>query len=161
MYNIIFRHQKEDITLMPKGKTNHGRNFKYRRFDDARKKLEKFSPKISSCKLFASWASAAKDTCKQFKRTNIAFVNKNGSLCFGFPRHKYIFSGCSKRCEKHRDSWDPSLGKKGDQNKLQFNTMTTKNTRFQLTLLYLSLLSFHWHFSYHSLIYTIIYLLKF
>ena len=61
MFNIIFEHRKENITLIRKEKTNQGHQYRF--FEDAGKQREKFSLHFSSCNPFPSWPSAAKDTC--------------------------------------------------------------------------------------------------
>ena len=61
MFNIIFEHFKENIALIRKEKTNHGHQYRF--FEDAEKRLEKFSLNFSSFNPFPSWPSAAKDTC--------------------------------------------------------------------------------------------------
>ena len=59
--------------------------------EDMQKQLEKFSQNFLSYNPFLSWPSAGKNTCYQFQHTNIAIVNKNGSLFLDAPRHKYMF----------------------------------------------------------------------
>ena len=61
MHNITFEHQKEEITLIRKEKTNLAilyMDF----FEDAQKQLEKFGLNFSCCNPFLSWPSATKDT---------------------------------------------------------------------------------------------------
>ena len=64
MLNIIFQQQKEDNLYNHNWQTERKQttaiNIDFS--EDTRKQLEKFSLNFSSCNLFPSWRSAAKDT---------------------------------------------------------------------------------------------------
>ena len=81
----------KDLTIICKETKKQTKAINANVFEDAWQQLEKFSLNFSSCNLFPSWPSVAKDTSEQFQCIHIATVNKHGPLFLGFQRHKYTF----------------------------------------------------------------------